>query len=98
MSVMLGEAFANAAMLDRPLPFASCPLTLAALNVMFSTVTAALTLLNWSGMVPEGGCTTAICGADAVYTHDEQLNPPYTVTAAALEENVTAFAYVPAHT
>jgi hypothetical protein len=77
--VMLGEAFAKAAMLDRPFPFASCPLAFAALNVMFAIVTAAVTPLMTRGIVPAAVATVTIDGADAVYVQavaDGQLNPP----------------------
>jgi hypothetical protein len=68
--------FANAAILDSPFPFASCPLASAALNVMFAIVTAFVTPFSTRGIVPAGGCTTTICGAAGVYAQLEQLNPP----------------------
>jgi hypothetical protein len=52
---MFGEAFANTATLERPLPAESCPDAFAALKVMFAIVTAAVTLLITRGIVPAGG-------------------------------------------
>jgi hypothetical protein len=66
-------------MLDRPFPFASCPLASAALNVMFAIVTALVTPLITRGIVPAAVATVTIDGADGVYVHavaDGQLNPP----------------------
>ncbi len=63
-------------MLESPFPFASVPVTLAAVNVMFAIVTAAVTPLRTSGIVPAAGATVTIDGATAVYAHVVQLNPP----------------------
>jgi hypothetical protein len=65
-SVTDAVALANTAMLDRPLPLLSVPVALAAVNVMFSNVTAAVTPFSTSGIVPAAGATFTIDGAEGV--------------------------------
>lgn len=91
---------ANAAMLDRPFPFESVPVTLAAVNVMFSSVTADVTPLSTSGIVPAAGATFTKLGDDAVYAHvpPAHVKPPYTVSPGVLAPKLTCDVYVPPHT
>jgi len=100
LSVTLLVFTAYAAMLDRPFPFESVPVTLAAVNVMFSSVTAAVTPLSTSGIVPAAGATFTKLGDDAVYAHvpPAHVKPPYTVSPGVLAPKLTCDAYVPPHT
>jgi hypothetical protein len=73
---LTGDALTNAAMLEFPLPLASCPLALCAVNPMSSNVTPTVSPVTCSAYPAVVGATTA--GLLALYVHVavEQSSPP----------------------